>query len=53
MGYETFGTIYVLRIFGTYLTHASAGCRALGILVERVRPGSMTGAGALAGGPRP
>jgi hypothetical protein len=53
MGYEIFGTIDVLRPFGIYLTHASAGCRARGVRVEPALPGPMTRAAALAGGPRP
>jgi len=52
MGYETFGTIYVLRIFGIYLTHVGAGCRALGVRIVHDEPGSMPRVGALAGGPR-
>jgi len=53
MGYEIFGTIDVLKPFGIYLTHASAGCRARGVRVEPALPGPMTRAAALAGGPRP
>ncbi len=52
MGYETFGAIYMLKIFGIYLTHASAGCRAHGVRIEPAVPGSMSRAVALAGGPR-
>jgi hypothetical protein len=51
MGYETFGAIYVLKIFGTYLTHASAGCQARGVRIEPVVPGSLSRAGLFAGGP--
>ncbi len=53
MGYETFGTTYVLKIFGIYLIHASAGCRARGVRVEPAARGSMSRAGALAGGVHP
>ena len=53
MGYETFGTIYVSRIFGIYLTHAGAGCRAHGVRIVHDEPGSMSRAGVLAGGHRP
>ena len=52
MGYEIFGTIDVLKPFGVYLTHASAGCRARGVRVDPALPGSMPRAAALAGGPR-
>jgi len=52
MGYETFGAIYVLKIFGAYFTHASAGCRERGVRIEPLAPGSLSHAGALAGGPR-
>jgi hypothetical protein len=52
MGYETFGAIYVLKILGIYLTHASAGCQAHGVRIQSAVPGSMSRAGALAGGPR-
>ena len=33
MGYEIFGTIAVLKAFGTLCTRASAGCRDLGVTV--------------------
>lgn len=39
MGYETFGVIYVLKIFGIYLTHASAGCLTHGFRIEPSVPG--------------
>jgi hypothetical protein len=52
MGYETFGTIYVLKIFGIYLTHASAGCQSRGVRIEPAIPDFMSHAGALDGGPR-
>lgn len=52
MGYEIFGTIYVLGSFGGYVTHASAGCRARGVRVETALPGPMPHFGVLAGGPR-
>jgi hypothetical protein len=53
MGYQIFGTIYVLRAFGGYFTHASAGCRARAVRVEPALPGPIPRLGALAGGPRP
>jgi len=53
MGYEIFGTIYVLRPFGGYVAYASAGCRARGVRVAPARPGAIPRLGALAGGPRP
>lgn len=34
MGYEVFGTAYVVKIFGRYLQHRSGGCEALGFRVE-------------------
>jgi hypothetical protein len=52
MGYGIFGTIYVLRLFGVHVTHATAGCRARGVRVEPARPAAMPGVGALAGGTR-
>jgi len=52
MGYETFGAVYVLKIFGVYLRHASAGCRRRGVRIEPAVPGSMSRTGALAGGTR-
>ena len=53
MGYETFGEIYVLKIFGIYFTQASPGCQAHGVRIEPAVPGPMSRARALAGGPRP
>jgi hypothetical protein len=47
MGYEIFGTIYVLRLFGVFLTHATAGCRTRGLRVEHALPGSLSPAGPL------
>jgi len=52
MGYEEFGTVYVLKLFGVYFTHASAGCRAHDVRIEAAVPGRMSPARALAGGPR-
>ena len=39
MGYVQFGTVYVLRIFGLTLTHASAGCGPYRFGIERA-PGA-------------
>jgi len=50
MGYVTFGSIYVLKVFGIYLTHASAGCLAHGVRIEPAVAGILTHVGALAGG---
>jgi len=36
MGYDEFGSIYVVRISGRYRAFSSAGCRRLGFRVERV-----------------
>jgi hypothetical protein len=52
MGYETFGSVYVLKISGIYLRHASAGCRTRGVRIEPAVPGPLSRAGELAGGPR-
>ena len=38
MGYETFGSIYVVRLFGRYFAFASPGCKRLDFRVERSRP---------------
>ncbi len=35
MGYEIFGTVYALEMFGIHLVHASAGWAAHGVRVER------------------
>ena len=35
MGYEIFGTVYVLEMFGIHLLHASAGWAAHGVRIER------------------
>lgn len=43
MGYRTFGAIYILKIFGIYLTHASAGCRRRGVRIERAGPERVAG----------
>ncbi len=39
MGYVEFGSIYLLSVFGHYLTHSTAGCRPYRFRVERV-PGA-------------
>lgn len=52
MGYEKFGTVCVLKVFGVYFTHASAGCRAHDVRIEAVEHGCQSPARALAGGPR-
>jgi hypothetical protein len=52
MGYEIFGTIFVLQMFGGSLTHASPGCRARGVRLGRALPASLPRGGALAGSPR-
>jgi hypothetical protein len=44
-GYESFGTIHVLTLFGVHLTHATAGCRAGGLRVGLAGPGSLSPAG--------
>ncbi|MDV3241914.1 MULTISPECIES: hypothetical protein [Methylocaldum] len=36
MGYEEFGSIYLMRIFGRYLTHASRGCESFGFALEEL-----------------
>jgi hypothetical protein len=53
MGYEVFGTIYVLRLSGVFFTRATAGCRARGLRVEHALPGTMSPAGPLPGGTAP
>jgi len=52
MGYEVFGTIFVLQLFGISLTHVSAGCRARGVRLGRALPASKPRVGALAGDAR-
>ena len=52
MGYEIFGTIFVLQLSGVSLTHASPGCRTRGVRLGRALPASLPGGGALAGSPR-
>ena len=40
MGYETFGSVYLMKVFGRYVTFASPGCRRLGFRLETApRPG--------------
>ena len=34
MGYEEFGSIYLMRAFGRYFTHVSPGCERFGFAVE-------------------
>ena len=34
MGYAQFGSVYVVKLFGRYLTHSSRGCERLGFRVE-------------------
>jgi hypothetical protein len=34
MGYEEFGSIYLMKVFGRYLAHRSRGCRSFGFAVE-------------------
>jgi len=43
MGYEEFGSIYLMRTFGRYLTHASRGCESFGFAVEEMslEPGGL------------
>lgn len=53
MGYEIFGTVCVLRIFGAYRTIASAGWQAHGVRIEPAVRRFVPGAGALVGGSRP
>ena len=34
MGYEKFGSIYLMRAFGRYLIHVSPGCERFGFAIE-------------------
>lgn len=52
MGYRIFGTLYVARILGIYLTHASAGCREHRFRIAPVVPGLESQVGTVAGRPR-
>lgn len=52
MGYEIFGSVYALRIFGIHLTHASAGWQSHGVRIERAERKAVSGTGALAGAAR-
>jgi hypothetical protein len=36
MGYREFGSIFVMRVFGRYLTHVSPGCEEFGFAVEEL-----------------
>ena len=53
MGYEIFGTVCVLKIFGAYRTLATPGWRDHGVRVEPAERRFVSGTGALAGGSRP
>jgi hypothetical protein len=53
MGYEIFGTVGVLKIFGAYRTLASAGWQEHDVLIEPAERRFVSGAGALVGGSRP
>jgi hypothetical protein len=53
MGYEIFGTVCVLRIFGAYLTIAGSEWRAHGVRIGPAVGCFVPGAGALVGGSRP
>ncbi|HEV8703056.1 MAG TPA: GNAT family N-acetyltransferase [Candidatus Polarisedimenticolia bacterium] len=50
MGYEIFGSVYVLRVFGIHLTHASAEWEAHGVRIEPAERDSLSRAGALVRG---
>jgi hypothetical protein len=53
MGYEIFGSVYALRVFGIHLTYASAGWRAHGVRIEPAKKRhAVSGAAALAGAAR-
>ena len=53
MGYEIFGTVCVLRMFGAYRTIAGAGWQAHGVRIEPAVRRFEPGSGALVGGSRP
>lgn len=53
MGYEIFGTVCVLRIFGACRTIASAGWQTHGVRIGPAVRSFVPGAGALVGGYRP
>ena len=38
MGYETFGSIYVVRLFGRYFAFSTPGCRRYGFRIENAAP---------------
>jgi hypothetical protein len=38
MGYQVFGSVYVVRIFGRYFAWASPGCDAFGFRVTSTEP---------------
>jgi hypothetical protein len=40
MGYDVFGSVYVVRLFGRYFTWASPGCDAFGFRVTSTHPGA-------------
>jgi ribosomal protein S18 acetylase RimI-like enzyme len=52
MGYEIFGSVWALRVFGMHLTHAGAGWKQHGARIEPAERGPVTRAGALAGAAR-
>jgi hypothetical protein len=52
MGYEAFGSVYILKAFGIKFTHASAGWQAHGVRIEPAERAADSGAGALAGATR-
>jgi len=41
MGYGEFGWVYVMRLFGRYLTYSSPGCRRFAFGVDRIAGGDM------------
>jgi hypothetical protein len=38
MGYETFGSIYVVRLFGRYFSFSTPGCRRFQFRIETAAP---------------
>jgi len=52
MGYEVFGSVYILRAFGIKFTHAGAGWQAHGVRIEPAERDTDSGAGALVGATR-
>jgi|GEM_PF-603156 len=43
MGYEEFGSIYLVKAFGRYLTHRSRGCQSFGFAVEALGCAGLSG----------